>query len=72
MTKLLIQKTFGFIQDKVSLCSPGYAKTCFVEKADLELRNLNASASQVLRLKARATMQNKILIEVMKLFLELS
>jgi hypothetical protein len=45
---------FGF-RDRVSLCSPGYPGTHFVDQADLELRNLPASASQVLGLKACAT-----------------
>jgi hypothetical protein len=44
----------GF-QDKVSLCSPGCPGTHSVDQAGLELRNLPASASQVLGLKACAT-----------------
>jgi hypothetical protein len=40
---------FWFFQDRVSLYSPG---THFVDQAGLELRNLPASASQVLGLKA--------------------
>jgi hypothetical protein len=35
--------------------SPGCPETHFVDQAGLELRNLPASASQVLRLKACAT-----------------
>jgi hypothetical protein len=42
-------------QDRVSLYSPGCPVTHFVDQAGLELRNLPASASQVLGLKARAT-----------------
>jgi hypothetical protein len=37
------------------LCSPGCPGTHFVDQAGLELRNLPASASQVLGLKACAT-----------------
>ncbi|GAB1294850.1 Protein TOPAZ1 [Apodemus speciosus] len=40
-------------KDRVSLCSPGCPGTHPVDQADLELRNLPASASQVLRLKGR-------------------
>jgi hypothetical protein len=47
---------FGFFfQDRVSLCSPGCPGTHFVDQAGLKLRNLPASASQVLGLKACAT-----------------
>jgi hypothetical protein len=42
-------------QDRVSLCSPGCPGTHFVDQAVLELRNLPASASRVLGLKACAT-----------------
>jgi hypothetical protein len=42
-------------RDKVSLCSPGCPETHFVDQAGLELRNLPASASRVLGLKACAT-----------------
>jgi hypothetical protein len=45
---------FVFFQDKVSLCSPGCPGTHFVDQAGLELRNLPASAFQVLELKACA------------------
>ena len=38
------------------LCSPGCSGTHFVDQAGLELRNLPASASQVLGLKECATM----------------
>jgi hypothetical protein len=46
---------FGFFQDRVSLYNPGCPGTHSVDQAGLELRNLPASASQVLRLKACAT-----------------
>jgi hypothetical protein len=39
-------------QDRVSLCSPGFPGTHFVDQLGLELRNLPASASRVLGLKA--------------------
>jgi hypothetical protein len=42
---------FLFFRDRVSLCSPGCPGTHFVDQAGLELRNLPASASQVLGLK---------------------
>jgi hypothetical protein len=41
--------------DRVSPCSPGCPGTHFVDQAGLELRNLPASASRVLGLKACAT-----------------
>jgi hypothetical protein len=43
---------FGFFGDRVSLCSPGCLGTHSVDQAGLELRDLTASASQVLKLKA--------------------
>jgi hypothetical protein len=43
-------------RDRVSLYIPGCPGTHFVDQAGLELRNLPASASQVLGLKACATM----------------
>jgi hypothetical protein len=46
---------FGF-RDRVSLYSPGCPGTHFVDQVGLELRNSPASASQVLGLKACATM----------------
>jgi hypothetical protein len=46
---------FLVFRDKVSLCSPGCPETHSVDQASLELRNLPASASQVLGLKACAT-----------------
>jgi hypothetical protein len=44
----------GFL-DRVSLCSPGYPGTHFVDQADLKLRNPLASASLVMELKMCAT-----------------
>jgi hypothetical protein len=46
---------FCFFRDRVSLYSPGCPGTHFVDQAGLELRNPLASASQVLGLKACAT-----------------
>ena len=44
---------FCFVfRDRVSLCSPGCPGTHSVDQAGLELRNLPASASQVLRLRS--------------------
>jgi hypothetical protein len=43
-------------RDRVSLCNPGCPGTHAVDQAGLELRNLPASASQVLGLKECATM----------------
>ena len=45
--------------DRFSLCSPGCPGTYSVNQAGLELRNLLASASQVLELKACATTPGK-------------
>jgi hypothetical protein len=47
--------SFLVFRDRVSLCSPGCPGTHFVDQAGLELRNLPASASQVLGLKVCAT-----------------
>jgi hypothetical protein len=46
---------FFFFRDRVSLCSPGCPGTHSVDQAGLELRNLPASASRVLGLKACTT-----------------
>jgi hypothetical protein len=47
---------FVFVfRDRISRCSPGCPRTHSVDQAGLELRNLPASASQVLGLKACAT-----------------
>jgi hypothetical protein len=49
MTALDNLNLFLFLfRDRVSLCSPGCSGTYFVDQAGLELRNLPASASQVL------------------------
>jgi hypothetical protein len=49
-------ETESFVsQDRVSLCSPGCPATSSVDQADLELRDLSASASRVLGLKVWAT-----------------
>ena len=47
---------FLVFRDRVSLCSPGCPGTHSIDQAGLELRNLPASASRVLELKACATM----------------
>jgi hypothetical protein len=46
---------FLIFRDRVSLCISGCPGTHFVDQAGLELRNLPASAFQVLGLKACAT-----------------
>jgi hypothetical protein len=46
---------FFAFRDRVSLCSPGCPGTHSVDQAGLQLRNLPASASQVLGLKVCAT-----------------
>jgi hypothetical protein len=46
---------FFVFQGRVSLCSPGCPGTRSVDQAGLKLRNLPASASRVLGLKACAT-----------------
>jgi hypothetical protein len=45
-----------FFRDRVSLCSLGFLGTHSLDQAVLELRNPPASASQVLGLKACATL----------------
>jgi hypothetical protein len=45
-----------FFRDRVSLCRPGCPGTHSVDQAGLKLRKMPASASQVLGLKACATM----------------
>ena len=52
--------SFLFFQDRISLCSCGCPGIQSVVQAALELRNLPASASQVLGLKACATMPGSI------------
>jgi hypothetical protein len=49
-------------QDRVSLCSSGCPGTYFVDQAGLELRNLPASASRVLGLKACTTTPGLIFV----------
>ena len=44
-------------QDRISGCSPGCPGTCSVDPAGLKLRDLPASASQELGLKAHATIE---------------
>ena len=51
---------FWFFPDRVSLCNPGCPGTHSVEKADLELRNPHASASQVLGLKVCVTTARRV------------
>jgi hypothetical protein len=46
---------FLFFQDRVSLCGPGCPGTHSVDQAGLKLRDLPASASQMLGLKVCAT-----------------
>jgi hypothetical protein len=46
---------FVCFQDRVSLCSPGCPGTHSVDQAGPKLRNLPASASQVLGLKVCVT-----------------
>jgi hypothetical protein len=53
---------FVCFRDRVSLCSPGCPGTHFVDQAGLELRNLPASSSQVLGLKACATIAQPTMI----------
>jgi hypothetical protein len=51
----LLSFIYLFFLDRVSLCSPGCPGTHSVDQVGLELRNLPASASQVLGLKTCAT-----------------
>jgi hypothetical protein len=53
---LLLLLLLLVFRDRVSLYIPGCPGAHFVDQASLELRNLPASASQVLGLKACATM----------------
>jgi hypothetical protein len=50
---------FLVFRDRVSLYSPGCPRTHFIDQAGLELRNLPASASQVLGLKVCTTTPGK-------------
>ena len=57
----------GFVSQfvpKVLLCSSDCPGTHYVDQADLKLRNPRASASQVLELKARATMTQLPVVSV--------
>jgi hypothetical protein len=56
----------GTVRVRVSLFSPGYPGTHFVDQAGLELRNPPASASQVLGLKACATTPGLMILECHK------
>jgi hypothetical protein len=51
---------FFFFRDRVFLCSPGCSGNHSVDQAGLELRDLPASASQVLGLKARPPPHGKL------------
>jgi hypothetical protein len=53
---------FLVFRDRVSLCSLGCPGTHSVDQAGLELRNLPASASRVLGLKACATTPRSLLL----------
>jgi hypothetical protein len=55
--------------DRVSLYSPGCPGTHFVDQAGLELRNLPASASRVLGLKACTTTPSPLRIFFFKIYL---
>jgi hypothetical protein len=57
---------FFVFRDRVSLCSPGCPGTHSVDWAGLELRNLPASASQVLGLKACSIMLGTHLFNLIK------
>ena len=59
--------TFFFFLNRVSLYSPGCPETYSVDQAGLELRNLPASASQVLGIKACATMPSGVCEERVQL-----
>jgi hypothetical protein len=60
--------SFLVFRDRVSLCSPGCLGTHSVDQAGLELRNLPASAFQVLGLKA-CTTTAQLLIQFFFFFL---
>jgi hypothetical protein len=53
--KIFFLFCFFVFRDRVSLCSPGCPGSHFVDQAGLKLRNLPASASRVLGLKACTT-----------------
>jgi hypothetical protein len=56
----------GSVRDRVSLYSHGCLGTHFVDQDDLKLRNLPASASQVLGLKVCATTARLIYLKKKK------
>ena len=53
---LLFVCLFVCFEDKISLHSPGYPGTCYVDQAGLKLRDPPVSASQVLGLMLCVTM----------------
>ena len=53
-------------KERVSMCSAGYSGTHFVDQAGLKLRNLPASASRVLGLKACANKPSKVYFTTIK------
>jgi hypothetical protein len=55
ITSFFVLFCFVCFWDRVSLCNPGCPGTHFADQAGLELRNLPASASQVLGLKVCTT-----------------
>jgi hypothetical protein len=59
---------FDFFQDRVSLYNPSCPGTHFVDQAGLELRNLPASASRVLGLKACATTPSTAILDQSQLW----
>jgi hypothetical protein len=59
----------GWVQDRVSLYSPGCPGAYSVDQAGLELRNPLASASQVLGLKTCTTMPSSYTIFIFTLLL---
>jgi hypothetical protein len=60
----VVDVLFCFVLRQVSLYNPGYAGTHSVDQAGLEIRNLPASASQVLGLQACAitALQDRVLL----------
>ena len=68
VVSLVTNKVFLFVclfGDRVSLYSPGCPATHFVDQAGLKLRNLPASASQVLGLKACATTARLHILDIL-------
>jgi hypothetical protein len=56
------------VPDKVSLCSPGYPETHSVDQTGLKLRDLPASASQVLGQKKKKGLRHHCLAGMKILF----